>query len=475
MATPVCEMLGIERPIVQAPMAAIPRLAAAVSNAGALGMVTLTWSDDAGAVVRETAALTTRPFGGNLVLAEDQHRRLDQALEAGLRIVSFMWGDPSGYIEPVHDAGGIVMHTVGTAEEARRSVASGVDVIVAQGWEAGGHVWGTIATLPLVPAVVDAVAPVPVIAAGGIGDARGVAAVLALGAQAAWLGTRFLLAEEMPIHEDYRRRLIAFTPGDRLHPIPDDVLVTEVTAGGVPAHWLAAPGADAGRVLLFLHGGGYEFGSVRSDGELAARLGRASGMRVLFPEYRLAPEHPFPAAIDDVLAAWRWLRTGQGLSARSIAVAGDSAGGGLAVALLVATRDAGQALPAAAVLMSPTVDLTSSGASMTERADQDPVSTPAMLRQFASDYLAGADPKTPLASPLFAALSGLPPLLIQVGTADLLLSDSERLAKAATQAGVDVTLEIGEGLPHVYQLLLGTPEAAQATERIGKFLRARVL
>jgi epsilon-lactone hydrolase len=227
-------------------------------------------------------------------------------------------------------------------------------------------------------------------------------------------------------------------------------------------------------VLLFLHGGGFEFGSVRSDGELAARLGRASGMRVLFPEYRLAPEYPFPAAIDDVLAAWRWLRAGQGLNASSVAVAGDSAGGGLAVALLVAVRDAGQALPAAAVLMSPTVDLTSSGASMTERADQDPISTPAMLRQFASDYLAGADPKTPLASPLFTALAGLPPLLIQVGTADLLLSDSERLADAAAAAGVDVTLEIGEGLPHVYQLLLGTPEAAQATEQIGAFLQVRV-
>ncbi len=200
----------------------------------------------------------------------------------------------------------------------------------------------------------------------------------------------------------------AFVPGDRLHPVPDDVLVRDVTAGGVPAHWLDAPGADAGRVLLFLHGGGFELGSVRSDGELAARLGRASGMRVLLPEYRLAPEHPFPAAIDDVLAAWRWLRTDQGLSAGSMAVAGDSAGGGLAVALLVATRDAGEALPAAATLMSPTVDLTNSGASMIERADQDPISTPAMLRQFAADYLAGADPKTPLASPLFASLAGLP-------------------------------------------------------------------
>jgi monoterpene epsilon-lactone hydrolase len=266
----------------------------------------------------------------------------------------------------------------------------------------------------------------------------------------------------------------AFVPGDRLYPVPGDVLVREVSAGGVPAHWLDAPGTDPHRVLLFLHGGGYELGSVRSDGELAARLGRASGMRVLFPEYRLAPEHPFPAAMDDVLAAYRWLGTEQKLNPRSIAVAGDSAGGGLTVALLVATRDAGEALPAAATLMSPTVDLTSSGASMTERVDQDPISTPALLRQFASDYLAGADPETPLASPLFASLAGLPPLLIQVGSADLLLSDSERLAQAATRAGVDVTLEVGEGLPHVYQLLLGTPEAAEATERIGKFLRARV-
>jgi len=269
-------------------------------------------------------------------------------------------------------------------------------------------------------------------------------------------------------------RRAAFAPAGRIHPVPDDVLVREVNAGGVPAHWLTAPGADTSRVLLFLHGGGFEFGSLRSDGELAARLGRASGMRVLFLEYRLAPEHPFPAAIDDVLAAWHWLRDDQHLSARSMAVAGDSAGGGLAVALLVATRDAGEALPAAAVLMSPTVDLTSSGASMTERADQDPFSTPAMLRQFASDYLAGADPKTPLASPLFASLAGLPPLLIQVGTADLLLSDSERLAAAAAESGVDVILEIGEGLPHVYPIMLGTPEAAEATEQAGKFLRARV-
>ncbi len=227
-------------------------------------------------------------------------------------------------------------------------------------------------------------------------------------------------------------------------------------------------------MLLFLHGGGYRFGSLRSDGELAARLGRASGMRVLFPEYRLAPEHPFPAAIDDVLTVWRWLHSGATAAPRAAAVAGDSAGGGLAVALLVATRDAREVLPAAAVLMSPTVDLTSSGASMSERVDQDPISTPELLKGLAADYLAGADPRTPLASPLFAGLDGLPPLLILVGTADLLLSDSERLARAAVDAGVDVELHVAEALPHVYPLMLGTPEAAAATETIGRFLRDRV-
>jgi len=206
--TPVCESLGIEYPIVSAPLAADPRLPAAVSNAGGLGQMGLWWADDAGDIVRETAALTDRPFAGNFVLTSDQHRRVDEALAAGLKIVTFLWGDPESYVEDVHQAGGLVMHTVGSAEEARRAVGVGADIIVAQGWEAGGHVWSGVATLPLVPAVVDAVSPVPVIAAGGIGDARGVAAVLALGAQAAWLGTRFLLAEEMPIHDEYGRLLI---------------------------------------------------------------------------------------------------------------------------------------------------------------------------------------------------------------------------------------------------------------------------
>jgi nitronate monooxygenase len=210
VSTPLRQTLGITYPIVQAPIgnAATPQLAAAVSNAGALGMIALTWVDDVGSAVRQTAALTSCPYGGNLVLAWDQHHHLEEALAAGLRIVSLTWGDPTSYVEQAHDAGALVLHTVGNAEEARQAAAVGVDIIVAQGWEAGGHVWGQVATLPLIPAVVDAVAPVPVIAAGGIGDARGVAAILALGAQAAWIGTRFLLASETPVHPAYKQLIL---------------------------------------------------------------------------------------------------------------------------------------------------------------------------------------------------------------------------------------------------------------------------
>jgi nitronate monooxygenase len=218
MRTPLCDLLGIEHPIVQAPMGgpAVPRLAAAVSNAGALGMLVLGRSDDAGAPVRELRGLTQRSFGANFVLRDDQHERLDAALEAGLTIVSLFWGDPKPYVDRIHDAGALLLHTVGSAEEAKRVVATGADVVVAQGWDAGGHVWGQVGTLSLVPAVVDAVEPTPVIAAGGIGDARGVAAVLALGAQAAWVGTRFLMAEEAPVHEHYRQRLIEAAETDAL-------------------------------------------------------------------------------------------------------------------------------------------------------------------------------------------------------------------------------------------------------------------
>lgn len=218
MRTPLCDLLGIDYPIVQAPMGgpAVPQFAAAVSNVGALGTVALTWADDAGAGVRALRGLTDRPVGGNFGVHLDQHDRLEAALAAGLRIVSLFWGDPSPYVEQVHAAGALLLHSVGSAEEARRAVGAGVDVIVAQGLDAGGHVWSRVGTLSLIPAVVDAVDPTPVIAAGGIADGRGVAAVLALGAQAAWVGTRFLMAEEAPVHERYRRRLIEANETDAL-------------------------------------------------------------------------------------------------------------------------------------------------------------------------------------------------------------------------------------------------------------------
>lgn len=221
MRTPLCDLVGIEAPIVLAPMggAVTPTLAAAVSNAGGLGMLPLSWTppDEIAAVVGETRQLTERPFGVNLGLDWDQRERLAAALSARVRVVSFFWGDAGTLISDARAAGAVVFVTVGTAAEARAAAAAGADVVVAQGWEAGGHVWGTVSTLALVPRVVDAVAPVPVVAAGGIADGRGLAAVLALGAAGAWVGTRFLSAHEAPIHPDYRSRILAAGEADTFY------------------------------------------------------------------------------------------------------------------------------------------------------------------------------------------------------------------------------------------------------------------
>lgn len=209
--TPFCRRLGLTVPVVQAPIgsAATPELAAAVANAGGLGMLALTWtaSEDMRARIRRTRALTDRPFGVNLVLEWDQRERVAVCADESVVVVSTFWGDPAPYVDAIHASGALHLHTVGSADEARRAVQAGVDVVVAQGWEAGGRVRGEVATLPLVPAVVDAVAPVPVIAAGGVADGRGLAAVLALGADAGWLGTRFLLASEASVHDDWRGRI----------------------------------------------------------------------------------------------------------------------------------------------------------------------------------------------------------------------------------------------------------------------------
>ncbi len=227
MKTAFCRLVGIDVPIVLAPMggAVGPTLTAAVSNAGGLGMIPL-WGetlDDLRAAIHAVRALTARPFGVNLNLNWPQEDRLAACLDEGVRIISLFWGDPAALVARAHRGGAIVMQTVGSAAEARRAVDAGVDVIVAQGWEAGGHVWSTVATLALVPAVVDAVAPVPVIAAGGIADGRGLAAALALGASAAWIGTRFLVSTEAKTHPDYRERLIAAGEADTTYGLVFDI------------------------------------------------------------------------------------------------------------------------------------------------------------------------------------------------------------------------------------------------------------
>jgi nitronate monooxygenase len=219
--TPVCDLFGIDVPIVQAPIgsASVPALAAAVSEAGALGTIALSWTRpaDVAALVDDVRARTAKPVHANILLEWPAEERLDAVLAAGVGIVSLAWGDPSPHVERVHTAGALLIGTAGTAEEAKRFADAGVDVICAQGWEAGGHVWGEVATMALVPVVVDAVAPTPVLAAGGIVDGRGIAAALALGAQGVWIGTRFLFAEEAPVHPEYRDYLLAAQAEDALY------------------------------------------------------------------------------------------------------------------------------------------------------------------------------------------------------------------------------------------------------------------
>jgi NAD(P)H-dependent flavin oxidoreductase YrpB (nitropropane dioxygenase family) len=226
LRTSFCELAGIAVPVVQAPVGgvSVPSLAAAVSNAGGLGMLAVSW-DGPGQLdekLARTRSLTDKPFGINVVLEWPQQDRVARCLAAGVRIISTFWGDPAPYTKAIHEADALHVHTVASAQEARAAVSAGADVVVAQGWEAGGHVWGEVATLPLVPAVVDAVAPVPVIAAGGIADGRGLAAVLALGADAAWIGTRFLLAEEAASAAAYREAVAGAAETGTAHGIVFD-------------------------------------------------------------------------------------------------------------------------------------------------------------------------------------------------------------------------------------------------------------
>jgi epsilon-lactone hydrolase len=239
---------------------------------------------------------------------------------------------------------------------------------------------------------------------------------------------------------------------------------------GLRAEWVTAPGASTERVILYLHGGAYVLGSINTHRILVTELSRMARARVLNVEYRLAPEHPFPAAVDDALIAYRWLLA-QGVSPERLVIAGDSAGGGLTVALLVAARDAGEPTPAAAVCLSPFVDMTLTGASMKTKVKADVMVPADLIPLVVNAYLGEVDPSTPLASPLFADLRSLPPLLIQVGTDEVLLDDATRLAAQARAVGVKVTLEIWDGMFHVWQAFGNVlPEARRAIARIGEFV-----
>ncbi|GAB3834458.1 alpha/beta hydrolase [Kribbella italica] len=254
-------------------------------------------------------------------------------------------------------------------------------------------------------------------------------------------------------------------------PLGDDVTLRPRTLGGRPALDVLVEGADRDGVILYLHGGGYSIGSARTGANLAAPLARSTGVPAVSLDYRLAPEDPFPAAVDDALAAYEELLA----AGQKVVVAGDSAGGGLALALLVAARRAGLPLPVAAVLYSPWTDVSLSGGSMDSRGEFDPLFSRAHMKESADWYVGAQDPRDELASPLFADLTGLPPLLIQVGSAEVLLDDSLRLAVQAAESEVDVSLDVVAGAPHVFQYFVGmVSEAGEALERAAAFVTRRL-
>jgi monoterpene epsilon-lactone hydrolase len=266
-------------------------------------------------------------------------------------------------------------------------------------------------------------------------------------------------------------------------PLDDDVVYEAINAGGVAAEWISVNGTHNGSqektngestnepVILYLHGGGYVIGSMRSYRGFLSRISRAADARVLGLDYRLAPEFPFPAALDDAVVAYRWLLS-QGVEPGNIVIGGDSAGGGLTMSTLVALRYLGEPMPAAGVCISPWVDLEGTGESMISKAEVDPVVQKEMLGFMTQLYMGDRDLRAPLAAPLYADLRGLPPLLIQVGTAETLLDDSTRLADKAKSSGVNVELSIWEDMIHVWPIFAPVlPEGQQAIERIGEFVR----
>jgi monoterpene epsilon-lactone hydrolase len=278
---------------------------------------------------------------------------------------------------------------------------------------------------------------------------------------------RHLVSEPDATMDDYRRLYEEVLANFEL---PADAEVEEVDAGGVPARWVSAPGTSREQVVVLLHGGGWAMGTAKGYSEFGYRISKAADARVLVVDYRLAPEHPFPAPMDDAVAAFRYARQQAGV--RQVAFVGDSAGGGLVLSAMLALKEAGDPAPAPSVVCSPLVDLAGEGASMTERAHLDPLPASALVTAMGGAYLAGRDPKsTPLASPLYADLSGLAPLLVLVGTDEGLHDDSVRLVERIRAAGGQAELHIGEGMVHIWPIFNFLPEAHAATVLIGENLR----
>jgi epsilon-lactone hydrolase len=250
---------------------------------------------------------------------------------------------------------------------------------------------------------------------------------------------------------------------------PGGISIQKVPAGTVPAEWVIPKGAPEDRVLLYFHGGAFIFCSLNTHRALVARLAIAGGTRALSVDYRLAPEHPFPAAMEDCLSAFRWL-VERGVPPRRIVVAGDSAGGNLALVLLLALREAGDPLPAAAVCLSPVTDLAWTGESIRSKAEIDPI-FPGGSSLSLSAYIGAQDPRQPLISPLYADLSGLPPILLHVGEDEILLDDSVRLAGRVRDAGGQATVVVWPHMWHVFQVFAPfLPEARRSIETIGKYI-----
>ena len=257
-------------------------------------------------------------------------------------------------------------------------------------------------------------------------------------------------------------------------PLPAEVTVNAGALGGIPTAEITVDGIDPRHVVLYFHGGVYVIGDAFLAADLASQIGRRTDAKVISVDYRLAPEHPYPAAVDDALAAYEALLQA-GIAPSDIAFAGESAGGGLVVATMVNARDHGLPMPAGAYVMSPYVDLTLSGTTMESKRDVDPLFTRELLQARVDDYTAGADAGLGLISPIFADLSGLPPLIIQAGSHELLLDDAVRLAQQAATADVEVTLEITPGVPHVFQAYSAIlDEGAAALDSAGRFLSAQL-